>query len=611
MRLSRLQRIGSIAALAGLAGCTYAAADQAQVFEMNTCTLPSDCLDGAECRDGMCVAQQADALTIMLRVTPLRTPDVVSDMPNVSGPMAILLARIQVDGPMERTFPLQVPVEVSGIVRRENVPVEAEISFTPVSGVSGLSLTPVSAMVSVASLQADVDYAVELVPGLEYRMLVQPRDIGLPPFRRTFVAEEGQQINVDYAPLMSEHVQTLTINADYDRRLLVRAFSLDSAELISSTAIVEEGAAVLHFASEPPPYRLEFRAEQSYDPEQPMPPPGQALCDSETPVFPVFTVDASELEPADDGSLVVTLPTQPQRIRFEGTVDLCEEADAGALSSMMITLNTRSLVLMPEDTPVAGTFEATTSATLDQSNLTLHFCVQVMPGQYDLVASPPVSMPCSLFAERRLIQSPDGMASTGPALALPDASYLVGTLKTGLTPLRGAVVDAVALGRSLELDVTGSGSSPPQMATGGVPLTRYNRSAGETSDSRGYFKVPVDVGSYDVLIKPPSGSGFSWQVRRDVTIGTRSGPYPTEISLLSPVTVKGTLNFEAARRGGECDARFECDLDATLEGAQIDAFAIVDDEASDGERAIAIGTTTANKDGGFTLLVPPSIRHGW
>ena len=112
-------------------------------------------------------------------------------------------------------------------------------------------------------------------------------------------------------------------------------------------------------------------------------------------------------------------PEQPERIRFAGTVDLCSEAEMGELASLMLTLHTRSLLLTPEDTKVTASAETTTSASLDPATRTLEFCVEVMPGQYDLVASPPVSMPCGLFAERRLVQAPDGMAATGPSLRLP------------------------------------------------------------------------------------------------------------------------------------------------------------------------------------------------
>jgi hypothetical protein len=259
--------------------------------------------------------------------------------------------------------------------------------------------------------------------------------------------------------------------------------------------------------------------------------------------------------------------------------------------SLSITLHAQSLIL-PDDSVLTASYEATTTAALDASSGELTFCVEVMPGDYEVLATPPASLPCSLYAEHRLIAAPEGEHASGALLELPRAAYLKGTLQTadGM-PLGGAAIEAQALGRDTVLDLPPSDRS----------VTRYNRSRQDTSMNDGTFRVPVDLGSYDVVVKPPTGSGFSWQVRYDVNIGASDVEFATLIDMVSPVTVGGRLRYD------------DSDETAILEDAEVTAFAIVADETGPpgSERALAIGKTTADADGKFMLLLPPSIHQRW
>jgi hypothetical protein len=225
--------------------------------------------------------------------------------------------------------------------------------------------------------------------------------------------------------------------------------------------------------------------------------------------------------------------------------------------------------------------------------------VQVMPGEYDvLVTPPPSTLPapqqCALFAERRLIQAPpDGVAASGALLALPSATFLSGTLQTTeLAPVKGAAVEAIALGRSDSIEL------PPDDPS----VTLYNRSAQTTTSDVGAFQLPVDVGSYDVVIRPPAESGFPWQVRHDVDIGALHGAeFATIIDMLSPIALNGTLVYA---RGANTATQ------ASLDAASVEAYAVITDSANT-ERAILIGKATADKSGRFMLLFPPSTHMGW
>jgi hypothetical protein len=317
-------------------------------------------------------------------------------------------------------------------------------------------------------------------------------------------------------------------------------------------------------------------------------------------VFPKFTFEDDRLTTADGTENRIVLPAQPTRIRFEGTVALCDAAetvlamtsdpaaDAASLpvDSIPITLHSERL-LDDDGLPLAAQFDATTMARRSDASGELRYCVQIMPGEYDVRATPGTGVPCSLFAEHFLISAPEGGNASGPLLQLPSTAYLRGTVqKLDLSPLSQAVVDAVALGRSQGVELEASDRS----------VVRYNRSRQTATSSRGEFEVPVDLGSYDVLFKPPSGTGFSWQVRYDVAIGRRDAEFRTVIDMHSPVVVNGTLAY---RRG-----------DTNLQGAEVAAFAIVEDEF-DTERAIPIGRATADASGRFMLLLPSALQKGW
>jgi hypothetical protein len=590
-----------------LAGCSYQDPDSSALLDMNTCTPETMCGRDAECRDGMCVAKSADmTLTIALQVLPVRMPD-------GSEPQPIVLDRFEVEGPMNRTFELPMPVEVIGYVEtfegseNRRTPIAAAVSFTPVGFARGLPVSKVMTTTSTATPNAveTIDFAVQLLPRVDYRLAVQPTDPSLPPQYRMLRVEGPQEIIIEYVRAADAYTRTFQIvDAPEDLPLLVRAYDRETSELVSSTAMVVSSTAtgtdplaVLRFAEEPGPLRLEVQAEESYDDEQPD--PDETWCDSTTAIFPVLTFEPSET--VADGEIErIVLPALPERIRFEGTVALCDAAeqglamrgspaDAAAVArteSLPITLHSRQL-LDDEGEPLSATFEATTMATRDEASGELRFCVQVMPGEYDVLATPGASVPCAQFAEHFPISAPEGQDASGPLLQLPAPAYLKGTVqKVNGSPLSQAVVDAVALGRNEGLMLEASDRS----------VTRYNRSQQTTTSSQGEFELLVDLGSYDVLFKPPLGSGFSWQVHHDVAIGKRDEEFPNVIPMNSPVVLNGTLAYRRAN--------------PSFEGAEVAAFAIIEDEF-DTERAIPIGRAIADADGDFMLLLPASLQKGW
>jgi hypothetical protein len=553
---------------------------------MNTCNVSTDCAKGSTCSKGLCVAKNADApLTIALAVTPQRMRD-------GSDPLPVILDRFTVEGPMTRSFELPSAVTVHGTIRNEGAPIEAQLSFTPLATIPSVAPKAVTAMVTAGAPDRKFDYSVQLLSTVRYRMLVRATDPSLLPVHGDFTAGSTVEQSVEFTAIDKQE-QTFTISgAPSDRMLLVGAFDRQTGEPISSTAMLaQDGTATISLAPDAPPFRIEIRAAQSFGGDS-VSSPGP--CDSNTAAFPVFSVDQKDLVVATDGLTHIDLPPQPQRIRYEGTVDLCTEykGTVAAIGKLPITLHAHSL-LLPQPSTLTASFDATTDAQLDATTGKLRFCVQVMPGEYDVLVTPPSSVPCALFAERSLVQAPDGTAASGALLALPSPTYLGGILRTSEhAPVKGAAVEAVALGRSGGIDLPSDDHS----------VTGYNRSQQATTGDDGSFKLAVDLGSYDVVIKPPADSGFPWQVSHDVDIGaTRGVKFSTVIDMLAPVALSGTLTY--ARGGGS-------GTQAGLEATQIDAYAVIAD-AANSERAVPIGQASADKTGHFTLLLPPSTHMDW
>jgi hypothetical protein len=486
-----------------------------------------------------------------------------------------------------------VPVRI----RNGGAAIDAALSFTPMHTLSGIPPASVTASTTPASNNEAFDSAVQLSTGVDYRVLVRPVDTSLPPFRGELTAQKGADLSVEFSELETQ-MQVYSITAPADHTLIVRALDLETGEPISSTATVTAGMATLLFAGEPSGYRLEIRAEDNHqDASMTAPPSAGALCDADTPVYPVYSIADRDLTETDkSGAIKVILPEAPARIRYEGTVALCPEALKGAaLKELPVSLHSTEL-LVPVGSGFSASFDAKTSAQYDDTTKELSFCVQLLEGSYDVVVTPPTSASCAIYAEHRLIEAPDKMAASGARFELHDPAYLRGTVRTkDLAPVAGATVDAIALGRATTLD----------LGPGDQPLTRYNRSRQVVTAADGTFSIPVDLGSYDLQVKGPASSGFSWQVQHDIDIGSRI-PFKTDVDMSSPVMLTGRLGF--ANDGDKPQS--------ALAGAEVLAFAVIRDKtitpstgefAETSERAVAIGKTMADSDGAFTLLLPQDI----
>jgi hypothetical protein len=571
---------------ASFAGCSFESDGGGDgIVQQNSCNSDEQCGAEGVCREGMCIAPDvALPLAITLVVSPLLMPDGTEALP-------IELESFALDGPTVREWMLPMPVTVDGAVHNGAEPLQAEVRFIPVEQLPNLQARAVAAStLSEGDDGSEGEFSARLLEGVEYAVAIEPIGVELPPFYDFIEAEQALNVAVDYTDLELVS-RTFTVEGiPAGRSLSARAFDSQNGQPVTAAHPIVDGEVTLLFG----PGAAKFRIDISAEPDETADTSGDGACDHGSADFPTFSIDDADIPAGKAGVKTLTLPTAKQPIRYKGTIDLCEQAasDASAIESLPISL--RSVALETEDgelSPFVGSFNANTSAKFDEATSTLSFCIEVIPGDYEVVVTPPVSLECAIFAEERLIKGPAEGDAIGSGLTLPSTAYIGGTLQTiDQDPLSGATIDAQALGRREGIELAETDRS----------VTRYNRSRQATSDMEGMFRLPLDLGAYDVVVKPPAAGGFPWQILHDVNIGSRDVDFLTIINVDSPVPVEGTLRY----RGGDDAAT------ATLEGAEIRAFTLIDDPDL-GERAINVGTAVVDADGSFTLLLSGETRNGW
>jgi hypothetical protein len=566
--------------------CSFEAPEAAGALTTNTCSSSEQCTADAVCNGSMCVARTiTDSLRVYLHVTPLQQLD---------GPMpvAVTLPELSVErGSDTHDWTLPSPVRVRGTVRNVTAVVDADVTLTSKPTIVGLPALVVTASVAdVAGENAkQYDFDVRVAEPGEYTLRIQPKDSSLPPYEEVLDISPGSGAfvkNVDYAGLV-ERTIVFSEQTD-DRPLVVRAHDLVTGAPLSSTAEVVNKTATLRFMSDPGEFRLVVRPVGAYDPEGLS---NADECDHDTPVLPTFSINSSALPVDDDGVLTVQLPPAPERVLFRGRVEVCETRSIeGADEPQRLPITLRSTALTLDDPLGVWTAEVATDteATREGSSSSFYkYCVDVFQGTYDFVATPPDTKPCDIFAEGNvLVRSADGVKAEGSRAIMQPAAQLLGELRTSdMLPLVATTVDVQSLGRPVS-----------SLGDEDAALTTFSRSRQTTTDAMGAFRVAVDRGSYDVTIKPPSGSGYAWYVRRDVEIGS-NGKFTNDVDMSSPVAIDCSIRYLDAR-------------DGSVAAAEITAYAVISD-AELGERAIAVGKAVADESGQFMLLLPPSVLAGW
>jgi hypothetical protein len=227
------------------------------------------------------------------------------------------------------------------------------------------------------------------------------------------------------------------------------------------------------------------------------------------------------------------------------------------------------------------------SARVDTSvGADLRVAVGLLPGDYKVFVAPtgafddPQRVATAAFEESIRSQL-TGQQQSGRAFRLAAATLFNGrVLNAGGQPMPAVTVTANALGIQDNLD----------------EVALFNRSDQQTSARDGTFKLAVDEGLYDLIATPPEGSGYAWVVtqnrRIDGTVRERLGGIDFPVTPQVPVLARGRVVNSS---------------DTPIAAARVDAFALVPDLASGGERAIRIAHAVSNSMGEFVLQMPQSV----
>lgn len=577
-----------IALLIGVAGCSFGVDDEAAAGEQNSCVFDSDC-GTQRCEAGRCVTRAESELDVALVVIPKRANGGSDAFPLVSAPFALRAGK--------QTLVLPVPATVSALVHDGSKALAAQLTFTPLTENKFASGT--TQLNTVVPMPGDQQTSnnTTLLAGTDYNVLIQPAGSDRPPHSMQFNASDGAMLDVDYGELKWRQHRFMFRNAPanaYNVRARVKGGGriLSNSALIGFTGLVE-----LQFDDTDEAYELELTpVEQAVYATK-----DGASCNA-APPKPILTVDASGLTPDKvfHDQLWVALPDPPDSVKYMGTVQLCE--GQATTSDLPISLTTTELSFAGNSNMVTGHFDVVSQATWDADANKFTFCAQVPAGDYTVIVTPASNVTCEIFAERRRLSiagasdatsENDGAAMQGDVLELRTPAVLSGTVQTpDRMPMANASIDLLALGKS-------NSKSTITLAPTDRTVPLYNRSRQITSGATGMFQLPVDLGTYDVIVKPPMQSNFAWRVLYGVDVGSRpSTPFATVISLMAPVVVNGTLSY--ADGSGR----------SSLALADVHAYTLVD-QGTPTERSVEIGRGQADANGQVTLLLPPQLQKSW
>jgi len=550
-----MKRVFARASLAllitALGGCSLLVAPPSSGIE-NRCGEDADCVGGVcDVAHQMCVVSEPPRYALRLEVTPMSDPlggvpvPILVDVPNFD------------DGFI--TLPVTVPV--NGTVRYRGAPVAAEITFTaaPTGDARMPILSGGVAARSTAALR-DVDFSTQLPAGATYDVSIEPLGefrAQLPPIRARLIvpADAGVSFPIVYEDEALD--TTLGSILDGDRvpqaGLIVRGVDPLTGRALTSTATTDaEGRFTLVHAANVTDFAFRVRGDETRQ-------------NNET-VLPALTISPTTLVPTPDGEFVLLVPSSNSALRFVATVEM---PGARALPAVGARIRFTSSNVRDVDTGLTGSIE------LDRmSDAAGRFEGWVLPGDYRVEIVPAEEAAAVLAIELEIAANPTGML-LGQVFTLPSRAVLGGTTQlVDGEPVSATLVRANALGLPL--------------STGEVGATRLNRSGFARTGSLGEFRLPLDIGVYDLVVEMPAATNFAWHVVPSFGVGSASTGLRQVIAVRPPYRHEGTLVYA------------DGDVAAS---ASIRLFAV---DRTTG-RAIEVGACESDEMGRFVALLPASI----
>ncbi|MBN8612444.1 MAG: hypothetical protein J0L92_17760 [Deltaproteobacteria bacterium] len=530
----------------------------------NRCDVDDDCTTSSVCdaTAHLCVSATAPDYRVRVQITPMTDP-----IDGVPVPMIFDLGQLaDPPTPMELVAPVQVPVR--GTARFDGTPIAAQITFARrvVEGEGPLrgALTGSVVVRASAATGGMLDFETQLPGGSTYDVYVEPQSefrALLPPLSATLEVPEGAGVSfaIEYREeeLIEVHGVVLDASAVPQEGLLVRLVDAYGRTLSSSAST----DAVGHFTLVAPRglTNYSFRVR------------GDTTRQDSSALLPSITLDATALLPGPDGTFTLLVPRSDRALRFEGRVELPATLGMNA-PAPRAQLHLYSAYVMDPDTGLVGSLELDLTADLEG-----RFVGYVLPGDYQVAVVPADESVGLLVQDLEVLENPSSTLS-GQLYTLPARSILGGTVRlVDGEPINGGRIRATGLGTALAGDP--------------MPAARLNRSAMGATGAMGEFRLPLDVGVYDLVVEMPADSGYAWHVVHDFGVGGSSAALRREMLVSAPYRVTGTARFA---EGTE------------LAGARVRVFAV---EETSG-RSIEIASTTCDTRGGFVALLPSTLDDG-
>ncbi len=530
----------------------------------NRCSQDAECATGTcDTAQSLCVSHPAEVLAIGVEVVP--------EMDPYGGtPLPVSFPPIDVSGPAALDLELPLGVSVRGQVRSLGEPVSASVTFTLLSQIPGGPPTRIETQTFPSPMREGTEifnYAIQLLPSRIYEVAIQPNGdwrAKLPPLRHRFESPpEGTRIiqTFDYSDGLP-HVRGVIVDAAGvgQAGLLVRALEPVSGRVVSSTYTTgtdpELSVGYFEIVLAPGVESWVFSINAS-----------SSRLDAGRP-SPTFAVDPRALLEGPEGVTILLPPVSDETITYGGTVEIAGAPGRGVGASLTFT----SRDVVDHATGAIGTFRtaATTRDAVDDEGA---FEVRLLPGTYEVVITPTRT---DLGVIRETVRiDPGGRGEVlGQLFQLPARARYGGRVQTvEALPMLDARVRGIAR------------ASTYDGALSGVAI--YARSSEAMTDPEGQFNLPLDIGLYDVVVEPPSGTHWPWAIQRNVPIGGADAVVTTVVALDPPVPLSGRATFVG---------------DRPVAGAEVRAYAIVAEEGA--TRTIQVGRARTDQDGRYTILLP-------
>lgn len=541
---------------ASSAGCSLLVDPPVDTLE-NVCASDSDCPgDRCDTEHGLCVSTTTPAYALRIEVTPASDP--------LGGtPVPVTFDVSSVDAARELVVPSSVPVQ--GTVRYdETIAVAAQITFTrsSASGTSETSgLAGSVAARATSTTGGPVDFSTRLPGGATYDVYVEPLDVWrerLPPLHAQLEVPEGTGVSVPIA-YASEGLTTLrgvVRDVDGDPQVGLRAAAVDAyGNVVSSTSSTgDDGSFALVVPVGLRSFALRIR--------------GDSTRQDTAALFPQIVVDTSALMLGPEGEFIVLVPSSDDALWFVGTVEL--PATLGTnVPAEGAQVHLESDAVSDPETGIRGSLTLDLTAGSDG-----RFQGWVLPGTYTIEATGTNEAAGVLVGTVDVVSSPTGML-LGQVFTLPERAVLGGTVQlVDGTAIQGATVQASALGLALD--------------EGPLGAALLNRTSSGRTGSLGEFRLPLDVGMYDLAVELDASSGFGWYVERRYRVDESARALRATISVAAPYRHEGVLTYGDGTPVAEATVRF---------------YAV---DPSSG-RATAIGEASTDETGVFVGLLPAAI----